>query len=109
MSQLKESTVQNAAIEWLQALGYTHQVGNSLDRKDLKKVVLEKDLRAFLKNNYPKLPPAAIDEAIAIFTQHEGMEVAYRNHDFHKKMTQGVSITWKDTQGKESAQHIGRQ
>ena len=106
MSQLKESTVQNAAIEWLQALGYQHQVGNALDRKDLKKVVLENDLRAFLRTNYIGLPPAVIDEAIAIFTQHEGMEVAYRNHDFHKKMTQGVTISWKDAQGREYAEHI---
>jgi len=106
MSQLKESTVQNAAIEWLQALGYTHQVGNALDRKDLKKVVLENDLRAFLRTTYQGLPPAVIDEAIAIFTQHEGMEVAYRNHDFHKKMTQGVTISWKDAQGREYAEHI---
>lgn len=106
MNLLKESTVQNAAIEWLQELGYAHQVGNSLDRKDLKKVVLQTDLRIFLSTNYPKLSPAAIDEAIAIFTQQEGMEVAYRNHDFHKKMTQGVSITWKDAQGKEYAEHI---
>ena len=48
MSGMKESTVQNAAIEWLHALGYTHQEGNSLSR-DLKKVVLEAELQDFLK------------------------------------------------------------
>ncbi|MDF1866670.1 MAG: type I restriction endonuclease subunit R [Saprospiraceae bacterium] len=105
MTKLKEETVQNAAIEWLQELGYTHQVGNLLPR-DLKKVVLEDDLRRFFISNYPQLPKAALQEALAIFTQQEGMDVANRNHDFHKKMTQGVSISWKDAQGKEYAQHV---
>ena len=30
----------------------------------------------------------------------------YRNRDFHRKMTQGVSVTWKDAKGNEQARHI---
>jgi len=105
MTNLQEDTVQNAAIEWLVKLGYSHQVGNSLQR-DLKKVVLEKDLRTYLKQNYPRLPDTAITDAMAAFTQHEGMDVDYRNRDFHRKMTQGVSISWKDAEGKEVAEHV---
>ena len=33
MTELIEITVQKAAIEWLQALGYTHKEGNSLKRE----------------------------------------------------------------------------
>ncbi len=105
MTQLKENTVQNAAIEWLQALGYTHQKGNTLAR-ELKKAVLESELRTFLQQNYPDLPTTAINEAMAAFTQQEGMDVDYRNRDFHRKLTQGISVSWKDAQGKEYAQHI---
>jgi type I restriction enzyme, R subunit len=105
MSGFLEHTVQNAAIEWLQALGYTHQESNSLKR-DLKKVILEDDLRSFLNRTYPDVPATAINEAVAVFTQHEGMDVAHRNRDFHRKMTQGISITWKDATGKEKAEHI---
>jgi len=105
MTQMIEITVQNAAIECLQELGYTHQEGNSLKR-DLKKVVVEEDLRDFLLNNYPSVPATAINEATAAFTQHQGMDLDQRNHDFHRKMTQGVSITWKDAKGKEQARHI---
>jgi type I restriction enzyme R subunit len=43
---------------------------------------------------------------MAAFTQHLGMDTDYRNRDFHRKLTQGYSVTWKDAQGKESAQHI---
>ena len=100
-----ESTVQNAAIEWLQNLGYSHKEGKSL-RRDLKKVVLEDDLLSFLRSTYPELPDMAIVEAMAAFTQHEGMDVAHRNRDFHRKMTQGIDISWKDARGKEYAKHI---
>ncbi len=105
MSGLQELTVQKAAIEWLQNLGYTHQEGNSLTR-DLKKVVLEESLLHFLQRTYPDVPPTALYDALAIFTQHEGMEIDYRNRDFHRNMTQGISISWKDVHGKEFARHI---
>ena len=105
MTEMIELTVQKAAIESLQELGYIHKEGNSLLR-DLKKVVLEADLQTFLKNNYPGVPETAINEAMALFTQHEGMDLDHRNRDFHRKLTQGVSITWKDPHGKEQARHI---
>lgn len=105
MTGMKEITVQNAAIEWLTALGYTHQEGNSLQR-DLKKVVLDHELKAFLTKTYSDVPITAIQEVMATFTQQEGMDLDHRNQDFHRKMTQGVSVSWKDAQGKEQAKHI---
>lgn len=105
MTEMVEITVQKAAIEWLQGLGYTHQEGNSLSR-DLKKVVLEGQLRHFLQSTYPEVPATSIEEALSIFTQHEGMDLDHRNRDFHLKMTQGVSVTWKDTRDKEQAKHL---
>lgn len=105
MTEMIEITVQKAAIECLQNLGYIHQEGNSLKR-DLKKVVLEDDLRHFLQNTYKGVPATAINEAMAAFTQHEGMDLDHRNRDFHRKLTQGVSITWKDSHGKEQARHM---
>lgn len=105
MSTLLEHTVQKAAIEWLQALGYTYQEGNALKR-DLKKVVLQEELRSHLQRTYPNVPPTAINEAMAIFTQHEGMDVEHRNREFHRKLTQGIDIAWKDAQGNEKAAHL---
>ena len=102
---LNEHTAQNAAIAWLQDLGYSHITGNELER-DLKKVVLETAFKTFLKTTYPDVPETARNEAFAQFTQHEGMEVAYRNQDFHRKLTQGIDIAWKDAQGNEKAKHL---
>ena len=102
---LNEHTAQNAAIAWLKELGYTHITGNTLNR-DLKKVVLETEFKNFLKTTYTEVPETARNEAFAQFTQHEGMEVAYRNRDFHRKLTQGIDIPWKDAQGNEKAKHL---
>ncbi|MBO2543621.1 type I restriction endonuclease subunit R [Salegentibacter sp. BDJ18] len=100
-----EITVQNAAIEYLKDLGYQHREGNSLNR-DLKKVVLEDELSNFLVSTYPDVPATAINEALASFTQHSGMDLDHRNRDFHRKLTQGISVFWKDKSGKELAKHI---
>lgn len=105
MSDFLEITVQRAAIEWLQELGYAYQEGNNLKR-ELKKVVLEDELRTFLQSTYPELPETAVNEAMAVFTQHAGMDVHYRNREFHLKCTNGIDITWKDASGKEQAKHI---
>lgn len=105
MTQMIEITVQKAAIECLKELGYTYKEGNSLQR-DLKKVVLEEDLREFLVSSYPGVPGTAINEALSAFTQHQGMDLDHRNRDFHLKKTQGVSISWKDASGKEQARHL---
>ncbi len=105
MTNLLEVTVEKAAIEWLQELGYTYQPGNELQR-DLKKVVVEEELRAFLQETYPEIPATAINEALSIFLQQAGMDVHYRNREFHLKLSKGISISWKDKEGKELAKHI---
>ena len=105
MSTLLENTVQRAAIEWFEALGYTYHKGNSLKR-DLKKVVLEDELRGFLQSSYPHVPATAINEVMATFTQHAAMDLDHRNREFHLKLSQGIDISWKDANGNEKAEHI---
>lgn len=105
MSSMRETLVQNAAIEWLRNLGYAHHPGNSL-RRNLKKVELEEELRIFLIKTYPDLPDTALREVMTAFTQQEGMDLDHRNRDFHRKMTQGISVSWKDGQEREFATHV---
>ncbi|MCB0797672.1 MAG: type I restriction endonuclease subunit R [Chitinophagales bacterium] len=105
MSPLHELTVQKAAIEWLQELGYSYVEGSQLNR-DLKKVVLEEVVRYHLEKSYPQLPPTAVNDAMAAFTQHQGMDLDYRNRDFHLKLTKGVPISWKDKDGREQAVQV---
>jgi type I restriction enzyme R subunit len=105
MTEFLEITVQRAAIEWLQELGYTYQEGVSLSR-DLKKVVIEEELRTFLQTTYPELPDTAVNEAAAIFTQQAALDLDSRNREFHLKLSNGIDVSWKDANGKENAKHI---
>ena len=105
MTNLLEITVQRAAIEWLQELGYTYQEGVSLSR-DLKKVVIEEELRTFIQTTYPELPETAVNEAVATFTQQTSLDLDYRNREFHLKLSNGIDVSWKDANGKEHAKHI---
>lgn len=105
MDPLLELTIQRSAITWLQQLGYTYVPGSEQDR-DLRKVVLENRLRSFLTETYSELPETVINEAVAAFTQHQGMDVHNRNREFHLKCTKGLAVSWKDKNGKEFARHI---
>lgn len=105
LSSLIEHTVQNAAIEWLSHLGYTHVPGNTIER-DLKKVVLVDDLSQFLHSTYPHVPTDVRKDAIATFTSQESIDLHYRNREFHLNCTKGISVSWKDKDGNEHAEHI---
>lgn len=105
MTNFLEITVEKAAIEWLEGLNYSYKRGAELIREE-KKVVLEDELRAFLKETYSDIPDTAINEALATFITNSGMDVAYRNREFHLKLSKGIDISWKDKHGKEHAKHI---
>jgi type I restriction enzyme R subunit len=105
MTNLLESTVEKAAIEWLEQLGYRYQHGNELQR-DLKKVVLEDELSNFLSSTYPDIPATAIQEAMSSFIQQDSIDLHLRNREFHLKLSKGIAVTWKDENGAEKAKHI---
>ncbi|MCB9233369.1 MAG: type I restriction endonuclease subunit R [Bacteroidia bacterium] len=94
-----------AALEWLQALGYTYVPGAQLPRNN-KDAVLTEELSAYLARAYPEVPVTARNEALALFTQPEGMGLDQRNHSFHKRLTQGVDVAWKDAEGHEKGAHL---
>ena len=103
--KLTESDVELAAIEWLEELGYTYRHGSEFNR-DLKQPILEDHFYSFLSKTYPHLPPIAIKEVVSLFTRNEGIELDYRNRDFHRKLSQGIDYSWKDDSGKEYFEHL---
>ena len=105
MNGLKEYHVEQAAIEWLQQLGYGYQHGSSYSR-DVRTVILEEVLQDFITRKYPQLPTDIVLEAAKEFTNNAGTDVDYRNRAFHLKLTKGIDISWKDKAAKECALHI---
>jgi type I restriction enzyme R subunit len=86
-----ETDFELTTIERLEALGYKHAVGPELSR-ELEEVVLEGDLRAFLKRRYPALPDASLEIAVSRLSRPEGVDTLPRNMDFHGLLTKGLEV-----------------
>lgn len=100
-----EATIEQATIDWLTDLGYTHQLGTSLPQNHTE-VVLKDQLLKFIQQQYPNLPKDIQALAVAEFTNNVGADLEHRNRTFHLKLTKGIEFAYEDAQGKEKAIHI---
>jgi type I restriction enzyme R subunit len=101
----KEATIEQAAIDWLTDLGYTHVNGSTLPQ-NANEVVLKDQLLAFIKKQYPQLPSELQAVAVAEFANTKGADLLYRNRDFHLKLTKGLDFEYKDAHKQDKAVHI---
>ena len=100
MTKLTESTIENWAIELLQAQGYTYLYGPDIapesataERARYDEVVLVERLRAAVRRINPQIPPAVQDEAIAQVLRIASPDVLANNEAFHRLLTEGVPVT----------------
>jgi len=96
-----ESIVEEAALAWLEALGYEVLHGPSIAfgeanavRSDLdyRDVVLEERLRVALLQLNPKLPTEALDDAYRKLTRVEAPSLLERNRAVHRMLIDGVAV-----------------
>lgn len=104
MTDLKEYHIEKAAIEWLEQLGYEYKPGSDIER-DVRSVVIESELYAFIEKKYTKLPKEEIKEVVKEIINNAGADLDYRNRDFHLKLTKGIDISYK-IKGGEKAIHV---
>ncbi|TBM99792.1 type I restriction endonuclease subunit R [Hyunsoonleella flava] len=100
-----EATIEQATIDWLDDLGYTHKDGAKIVHQP-KDVVLKDQLLAFIKKTYPQLPSDMQTLAVAEFTNNVGADLEHRNRSFHLKCTKGIDLNYEDAQGNEKAVHV---
>jgi len=100
-----EANIEQACIDWLEDLGYTHKLGTSLPQNNVS-VVLKEELAVFISRQYPQLPTDIQELAVASFTHNIGADLDHRNRDFHLKLTKGVELPYEDATGAEKAVHI---
>ena len=79
MTAFSESEVEDAALEWLESLGWGVADGPSIapdtsnaERSDYSEVVLKHRLRDALDRLNPDLPTEALDDALRRLTRPEG-------------------------------------
>lgn len=100
-----EATIEQATIDWLEDLGYTHKDGTAIAHHP-KDVVLKETLLAFIQKTYPQLPADIQALAVAEFTNNVGADLEHRNRSFHLKCTKGIDLNYEDAQGNEKAVHV---
>ncbi|GAA0748625.1 type I restriction endonuclease subunit R [Gaetbulibacter jejuensis] len=100
-----EATIEQATIDWLEDLGYTHKDGTAIAHHP-KDVVLKDELLAFIQKTYPQLPADIQALAVAEFTNNVGVDLDHRNRSFHLKCTKGIDLNYEYAQGNEKAVHV---
>ena len=99
MSTVSESTLEDAALEWLQGLGWQVAHGPDIgpdatasERAGYGDVVMEQRLRNALERLNPTLPAEAVDDAFRKLTRPEGSTLEARNRALHRMLVDGVNV-----------------
>jgi type I restriction enzyme, R subunit len=101
-----ESVVEQAALAWLESLGYTIEHGPVIgpgelraERRDWDEVVLGERLRGALAQLNPLLPPESLDDAFRKITRAEGANAEARNRAVHRWLVDGVTVEYRRADG----------
>ena len=106
MTGFTESTVEDAALVWLESLGWNVAHGPDIapdtpgaERSDYAAVVLERRLRDALARLNPTLPTEALDDAFRKLTHLEGPTLEARNRAFHRMLVDDVTVEHRTDNG----------
>ncbi len=108
MAQLTESVVENAALAWFKALGYSVLHGPDIaagaphaERSDpnYRDVILEARLRQALVRLNPKMPHEALDDAYRKLTHVDIPSLIERNRITHNMLVNGVTVEYRESDG----------
>lgn len=103
-----ESVVEDAALGWLDALGYDVKHGPAIaagqpgaERRDpgYRDVVLEQRLRDALARLNPELSSDAIEDAFRRLTRVEAPTLLERNRAVHRMLVDGVTVEYRRADG----------
>ena len=108
MSNFTESVVEEAALEWLEGLGYTVLHGPeiaegepSAERSDplFRDVILEKRLRHALSRLNASLPKEALEDAYRKLNRIDAPLLVNRNHAFQRMAAEGITVEYSRKDG----------
>ena len=100
-----ESTFELTTLQRLDTLKYQHVFGMDIERPH-DEVVLRDVLRDFLNDRYKDLPPAAIEQAVRLFSKPEGVDTLHRNLAFHQMLTRGLELKVEFPDGRVEHRHV---
>ena len=108
MSNFTESVVEDAALAWLDGLGYTVLHGPEIAAGELAAertdpafhdVILERRLRQALAQLNQQLPPEALEDAYRKLTRTDAPSLMERNRAIHRLLVDGVTVEYRRKDG----------
>ncbi len=100
MTTLTEATVEDAALAYLESLGWTIAPGTAAaERTSYGQVVLEQRLQDALARLNPSLPASALDAACRQLILPVGATLETRNRAFHQMLVNGVTVEYRADDG----------
>jgi type I restriction enzyme R subunit len=108
MTAFTESVVEDAALAWLQALGYAVLHGPDIaasepgaERTDpnYRDILLEGRLRRALVRLNSGLPPEALEDAYRKLTHVDAPSLVERNRAVHRMLVDGVTVEYRRADG----------
>ena len=91
---VNEEAYENSVIELFQELGYTHVYGPDIETRDFMSPLYESELINSLRQINPKLPDAAINEAIFKLKNFENAELTQKNAIFMDYLQNGITVRY---------------
>jgi type I restriction enzyme, R subunit len=107
-TSFSESVVEDAALAWLEALGYATLHGPTIaagesaaERSDPRygDVLLERRLREALVQLNPELPPEALQDAFRKIARLNAPSLVERNRAIHRMLVDGVTVEYRRKDG----------
>jgi len=108
VTRFTESVVEDAALAWLESLGYAVLHGPEIaagmpgaERTDpnYRDVVLERRLRQALVHLNPDLPAEALEDAFRKLTRTDAPSLVERNRAVHRMLVDGVTVEYRRPDG----------
>ena len=113
MTNLNESTVEDAALEYFAQLGYQTAWGPNLapgelgeERTSFDQIYLHARLRSAVRRINPGIDGARIDEAIKRLGRAESQNPVMENFRVHKLVTEGVPVEHRGADGAVRTERI---
>ena len=108
MTSFTESIVEDAALAWLEALGYAvlhgpdiaiGMIGAERSDPNYRDVVLERRVRGALTLLNPALPAEALEDAYRKLMRSDAPSLVERNRALHKMLVDGVTVEYRRKDG----------
>src|SRR5215213_3948351 len=107
MTKFAESTIEEAAVDWLKDLGYEYAFGPEIafdgeapERGDYQETLLLGRLQNAIACINPNVPEQAREEALRKITRLGKPSLLLNNHAFHHMLVNGIEVDFKVKDGR---------